>query len=1316
MGNSRGMMIGIMWLLTCGLQGMGASPGITPAEFQNPPAEARPWVYWFWLDGNITREGIVADLEAMRRAGIGGVLIMEVDQGAPAGPVRFGSQTWREMFRFMLGEAGRRGIQVNMNNDAGWTGSGGPWIPPEKAMQRLVWSETVVKGPSAGPLTLPQPPTNENYYRDVAVLAFPRPKEVARLEGVAAKSFAQPMGATPIVPAELPEPPPDQVIRRQSVVDLSGKMDSAGRLTWEIPPGEWTILRFGHTPTGARNHPSPAEGRGLECDKLSPEGADAMFAGLMRKLIGDSPELVGPQGPLVATHIDSWEVGFQNWTARMPEEFARRRGYDLRPYLPVMAGYIVESREISERFLWDFRQTVGELVLDNYAGRFRELARQHGLRLTIEAYTTCPVDELAYAGRADEPMGEFWSWSKYGAAFSCTEMASAAHVYGKKIVGAEAFTATDAERWLGHPGNIKELGDWAFCEGINRFVFHRYALQPWTNPDRPPGMSMGPWGLHYERTQTWWEYARPWHEYLARCQYVLQKGLFVADLCLLTPEAVPQTLAGQSALSRFGLPRERGGFNYDFCPPEVVLSKMEVRDGRLVLPDGMSYSVLVLPRVPRMTLPLVERIAYLIREGATVVGRPPTKTPGLSGYPECDEKLRKLVEEVWGPGTAATEMVERRYGKGRILFGGAVSAVFRRLERPGLDKARWIWTTEGNPTAAVPVGHRYFRFVFQLPEGVQVASAWLVMTVDNEFDCKVNGHQVGHGDDFRHVYRMNVKGFLKSGKNLIAVDAFNAADAPNPAGLIAALHLQFADGRRQVMVSDKTWEWTESPPAGWDADPNASGDWKPAQEVGPVGSGPWGDVSDGESDPNIIPDIDEVAAAFARLGLVPDFRCESVAGDQPLRYIHRQIDGLDVYFVANKTSQPVETVCHFRVTGKLPQIWHPETGQVSPVVTWRTRKETTELPLRLGPFESVFVVFGPESGGDAAPAGLREHVVSLRRDGQELLWPDARRGKIVIRKALYGILNDPQRTRDVTEKIQKWVNEGKLSFRVADLAQDGDPAYLVVKRLVVDFTIDGQPGHLEATDPEPVTFPRAAVPDPVVEATIVDGNRLTLRIMRAGKYTVKTSAGREVTFDVPDLPEVQELGGPWEVEFRPEWGGPGKITLEKLLSWPEHPDSRVKYYSGRAVYRTVFEFTPPGAAHGTDPILDLGTVAVLAEVKVNNELAGIVWKPPYRLNLGKFLKPGKNTLEISVVNLWINRMIGDEWLPEDSDRNPNGTLKSWPRWLLEGKPSPTGRLTFTSWRLWKKDDPLQPSGLLGPVRIRPAVTAEIVLQGEQTRQ
>ncbi len=222
---------------------------------------------------------------------------------------------------------------------------------------------------------------------------------------------------------------------------------------------------------------------------------------------------------------------------------------------------------------------------------------------------------MTYAGQADEPMSEFWSWDKFGAAYSCTEMASAAHVYGKRILGAEAFTATDAEKWQSHPGNIKDLGDWAFCEGINRFVFHRYALQPWR--DVRPGMSMGPWGLHYERTQTWWEQLRPWHEYLARCQFLLQQGQYVADVCYLQPEGAPRRFTPPADAMQAAF--YRSGYDFDGCTPQVVMERMTVKDGRIVLPDGMSYRALVLPQAETMTPALLRRIKELAEAGATVV-------------------------------------------------------------------------------------------------------------------------------------------------------------------------------------------------------------------------------------------------------------------------------------------------------------------------------------------------------------------------------------------------------------------------------------------------------------------------------------------------------------------------------------------------------------------------------------------------------------------------------------------------------------------------------------------------------------------------
>ncbi|MGZ7066269.1 MAG: glycosyl hydrolase, partial [Candidatus Aminicenantales bacterium] len=210
-------------------------------NFVRPPDSARPWVYWFWLNGNITREGITADLEAMRRAGIGGVLIMEVDQGAPRGPVDFVGPRWRELFKHAVAEAGRLGLEINMNDDAGWNGSGGPWITPELSMQKVVWTETTVHGPKRFDEAFAQPAAVAGYYGDIVVWAFPKPKGGAWLSGFREKAGYVPYDVTPATHASWPEPPADETISRSRLVDLTARLDKNGRLTWDVPAGTWTI-------------------------------------------------------------------------------------------------------------------------------------------------------------------------------------------------------------------------------------------------------------------------------------------------------------------------------------------------------------------------------------------------------------------------------------------------------------------------------------------------------------------------------------------------------------------------------------------------------------------------------------------------------------------------------------------------------------------------------------------------------------------------------------------------------------------------------------------------------------------------------------------------------------------------------------------------------------------------------------------------------------------------------------------------------------------------------------------------------------------
>jgi hypothetical protein len=438
------------------------------------------------------------------------------------------------------------------------------------------------------------------------------------------------------MPAEYPALPAGAAIERGRVIDLSPLLKAGGRLDWDVPDDRWTVLRFGRTTNGANTRPAPVPGLGFECDKLDADALDShfdAFVGALLREVGRRRTSTG--GGWTFLHIDSWEMGAQNWTGAFREEFQRRRGYDLLPFLPTLTGRVVESLEASERFLWDLRLTAQELVLANHALHLKELGRRHGFGLSIEPYDMTPCADMTLGTAADVPMGEFWLYG-FNTAHSVIEATSIAHTCGRRVVAAEAFTSTEAEAWRAHPASMKALGDWAFAAGINRIVFHRYQHQPLSG--LKPGMTMGPYGVHWERTQTWWDMVSAYHVYLARCQLLLRQGLPVSDICYLVAEGAPHVFRPPATALRNN-PPDRLGYNFDGCAPEAFLAGMSVEDGRLVLPDGMTYRVLVLPEEQRMTPALLMRIEELLAAGATVIGPRPKKSPSLSGFPDCDDEV-----------------------------------------------------------------------------------------------------------------------------------------------------------------------------------------------------------------------------------------------------------------------------------------------------------------------------------------------------------------------------------------------------------------------------------------------------------------------------------------------------------------------------------------------------------------------------------------------------------------------------------------------------------------------------------------------------
>ena len=701
-------------------------------QFQNPPHPAKPWVYWINMDGHFTKEGITADLESMKAVGIGGMIHMDVNVGVPRGTVSFMSETWQANFKHAILECERLGLEFTTITGPGWTGTGGPWVKVDHSMQHLVPVSVDVKGPSTYNEVLPKPQPRVSgfhkaqtpamreslaaFYEDVAVYAFPKTSPV--VENIDEKAllvrnpYTSQAGVRPwfASSASFTEPDKSQVIELTQIIDLTSRVQPDGRLQWEVPDGEWTILRMGRRSTGANTRPAPAAGLGFESNKFDKKALESHFEAYFNPLLKSiGPRPLDRKTGFTGLDADSWEMGAQNWTPGFREEFQKRRAYDPWPYFPAYSGRVVGSREKTERFLWDVRMTCQELLLENHIAHMKELCRARGLQLAIEPYDMTPVNDLDLGSYADIPMGEFW-YNKYKSGWSCIEAASVGHTMGKPIVAAEAFTAVKPD-WMEKPWTLKNQGDWAFAVGINRFVIVSFAHQPWL--DKAPGMTFSFYGLHWERTQTFWPLLGQYHQYLARCSHLLQQGMTVSDVLYLTPEGAPHVFRppDSALVDATGQLSDKKGYGFDGCSPKILMERAEVKDGLIAFPGGTSYRVMVLPQVQTMTPALLAKIRDLVKAGATVVGNPPLKSPSLSGYPACDTEVENLAKDLWGSLESPAEPTKRSYGKGTIHWGGPLSPANPSPIYPDYDQTAGILKSMGvvedfTATGPVRYGHR----------------------------------------------------------------------------------------------------------------------------------------------------------------------------------------------------------------------------------------------------------------------------------------------------------------------------------------------------------------------------------------------------------------------------------------------------------------------------------------------------------------------------------------------------------------------------------------------------------------------------------
>ncbi|MHB8635491.1 MAG: glycosyl hydrolase [Fimbriimonadaceae bacterium] len=1081
-----------------------ASPGQDALlrSFTHPPQAAKPQTWWHWMNGNISAAGITADLEAMKRIGLGGAQVFNVDVGFPNGPAPFMSTKWRALFGYAASEAHRLGLELAMHNCAGWSSTGGPWITPDHGMQVLAWSTVNVHGPSHFDAVLPRAKAPRvdrpiDFYRDIAVYAYPTiPNESA---GALAARFTadQWFGRSGverddgIAPIKTDDASTDVPLQTLKVV---GKPDANGRFVWDVPAGDWTILRMGYTPTGVENHPAAPSGLGLEVDKLSREALDSYWHAMLDKVVADNRPVIGKGFNIIL--IDSYEVGTQNWTPKFREDFKSLRGYDPLPYLPAVTGRIVGNANITDRFLWDLRRTVADLYSRNYYGYMAELAHAHGLRFETEAYGNGGFDNLRCGADADIPMAEFWPPN--GGEEETTKLAaSSAHTYGRPVVAAESFTSDlSVAKYQEDPYSLKALGDRMFCNGINRYVFHRYAHQPWMGV--APGMTMGPWGLNFERTITWWNQAPAWIQYISRCQAVLQSGKFVADALYYIGENEPNDLPFRPNLR----PRIPDGYDYDGCDTETMLNRVTVRHGWIALPSGMRYRALVMPQTTVMSPRIARKVAELVREGATVVAPKPTASPSLEDYPNCDTKVGTLATEVWG-NCDGTTVFQHRFGKGRVVDGVPLSRL------------------------------------------------------------------------------------------------------------------------------------------------------------------------------------------FANMGVPPDFQVTDGDRDAEIHYIHRSIGTSDAYFVSNQAYRPVTIEATFRSHGREPELWHPDTGVTEPAAVWFESGGLTHVRLALDPAGSVFVVF-------RHPA-THPHLNRVRKLNDARI---AHIPVIKIESAVYEPVDGYASGEDVTSKVANLVKQGHQVVPASN-SLFGDPFVNHVKRLRVAYSLDGKEHKATIAENQSLYIIPNRREWSAPDFDVLPNGRIAA--WSGGTFVAWNGNATSHKSRLVAPAAVCSATHPWTIAFPPNWGAPPHATFRKLISWPDSSNQGIKYFSGTATYRTTIDVSKSLIGDGRVLNLDLGKVKNFAQVRLNGHDLGILWKAPFRVDVTGLVKPGRNTLEVEVTNLWPNRLIGDEQQPPEVEYRKGGEIKTLPKWLVEGKPKPKSkRYTFVTWHFYNKDSPLLESGLIGPVVIRSA--------------
>ncbi len=634
--------------------------------FRNPPMENRPLAFWDWLNGYVDTARLVYELEEMKDKGMQGAFIWDVgalldpEKQIPAGPQFLGEESL-EYISLALVTAGRLGLNMGMIASSSWN-AGGDWIDPEDASKELLSTNQILTGPSKRTITIEKPVNRRGEpvrYSLIASVAMPF-SESKELDNTSDRT-----------------------------ISLDEFTSEAMIIEWEVPEGKWDVISFFMCNTGQNlTCPSP-NSNGLMIDHLSRRATRTHFDTILARL----DKVSTPEHHLKFLEVDSYEVWpAKDWSPLLVEEFKARYGYNPLLYLPLLQGYNSKDSVVDERFRGDYSRLVSDMMIENHFAQSSEMASENGMQMFAEAgHGGYPrVDPLKAFGYCHVPMGEFWNRKRF---WVTKEAASAAHIYGKKVVASESLTGWN--HWQHGPTDYKQLCDVVFCEGLNQVFFHTFAHNP--EIAGKPGYAYHA-GEHINVNTSWWEMARPFMDYLSRCSYMLRQGNFIGDACLYygdqAPNLVPPKRIDPNITPIFddeqclhcGLPKpvnpgELPGYDYDYINADIITSSLTAENGKLVLPGGQSYRVMLLPDRDDISLEVLKSLENLVSEGGIVIGRKPVRTTSLKNYPECDEEVNAIADKLWGECDGKT-ILSNSYGQGWVYWGKSVKEVLEELDIP----------------------------------------------------------------------------------------------------------------------------------------------------------------------------------------------------------------------------------------------------------------------------------------------------------------------------------------------------------------------------------------------------------------------------------------------------------------------------------------------------------------------------------------------------------------------------------------------------------------------------------------------------------